>query len=165
MLRYFIPLMAVALIGCQSSHNNPPAASTANYNYSANPENNAVPATQPSTAEPMNAERAAYAARVRYPIGQPADDLHLTALVDRAHSDQIRIVNPTDSTIDNASVWINGKYVSYVAHIPAHSVLKLDRNQFYDNGGHSLSEGNTQAEHINVQIGERLFNVMGPAFQ
>ena len=164
MFRYAIPLLAVAAIGCQSNPNNQPAASNPNNSSFAA---GSTAATQPSAAAPdeMNAERAAYAARAQYPIGQPTNDLHLTALVDRNRSDQIQVINPTDKTIDNTSVWVNGKYVTYVAHIPAHSVVKLDRDQFYDNAGHKLSEGNTPVNQIHVQLGDRLFNVMGPAYQ
>jgi len=160
MFRYTILILAaVTVIGCQSGNNAPPSNTSS-------PNENTAPTTNPSAAgAEMNAERAAYAARAQYPIGQAADSLHLTALVNRGHSDEIQVINPNDQTLDNASVWVNGKYVTYVAHIPAHSIVKLSRDQFYDNAGHRLSQGNTPAEHIQVETGGRLFNVMGPAIE
>lgn len=163
MLRYATLLLATAtLIGCQSGNNNPPS-NTSN----PNPGENTTPTTNPSAQSPsdMDAERAAYAARAQYPLGQATDNLHLTALVNRAKSDEIQVINPNDQTIDNASVWVNGKYVTYLAHIPAHSVVKLSRDQFYDNAGHRLSQVNTPADHVQVETGGRLFNVMGPAIE
>jgi hypothetical protein len=157
MLRYAILLLAAAtMVGCQSSNNNPP-----------NSNENTAPATNPSAVGPteMNAERAAYAARAQYPVGQATNDLHLTALQNRANPNEIQVINPTDRSIDNAAVWVNGKYVTYVAHIPAHSVVKVTRDQFYDNAGHRLSDGNTPADHIQVELDSRLFNVMGPAIE
>ena len=161
MLRYAtLFLTAAALVGCQSGNNNPPSNTS-------NPGENTSPTTNPSAQTPsdMDAERAAYAARAQYPVGQATDNLHLTALVNRAKSDEIQVINPNNQTIDNASVWVNGKYVTYVAHIPAHSVVKLSRDQFYDNAGHRLSQVNTPADHIQVETGGRLFNVMGPAIE
>lgn len=162
MLRYAIlVLVSGVAIGCQGSGNNQPAGG------GTNPNESPAPTTSPSAGMPsdMNAERAAYAARATYPVGQATNDLHLTAMVNRSRSDQIRIINPTDRTIDNASVWVNGKYVTYLAHIPAQSVVKLSRDDFYDNAGHRLSSGNTPANQIQVEVGDRLFNVMGPAFE
>lgn len=163
MLRYAIlAIAAAAVIGCQSSNNNPP-----NSGATPSPSENSAPATNPSAAVPsdMNAERAAYAARAQYPIGQATNDLQLTALEIRTNPNQIQVINPTDRNIDNASVWVNGKYVTYVAHIPAHSVVKVSRDQFYDNAGHRLSDGNTPADHIQLELDSRLFNVMGPAIE
>jgi hypothetical protein len=163
MLRYAILILAAtALVGCQSSNNNPP-----NSGANPNPNENMAPTTNPSAAGPdeMKAERAAYAARAQYPVEQATNDLHLTALEIRANPNEIQVINPTDRNIDNAAVWINGKYVTYVAHIPAHSVVKVSRDQFYDNAGHRLSDGNTPADHVQVELDSRLFNVMGPAIE
>jgi hypothetical protein len=163
MLRYAIlVLTGAALIGCQSGNNNPP-----NSGANPNPNENTAPTTNPSAMAPneMNAERAAYAARAQYPVEQATNDLHLTALENRANPNEIQVINPTDRNIDNAAVWINGKYVTFVAHVPAHSVVKVSRDQFYDNAGHRLSDGNTPADHIQVELDNRLFNVMGPAIE
>src|SRR5438552_2668754 len=98
----------------------------------------------------QNAQLAAYAASSHYPNQQPTGTMAIAALVDRDRND-VELINTTDKPISNAKVWVNGSYVTPLGTLPAHGVVKLSRNVFYDSTGRSLGKSNTLITRVDLQ--------------
>src|SRR6476619_5012150 len=106
------------------------------------------------TADP---ERAAYAMTMKFPANAKVlNEVPLTASIDRERNELV-IGNDSDLAINNANVWIDGKYVAWVGTIPAHERSSLKMASFSDAGGHTIRDW-TEANAVQVQSGDRVFN-------
>jgi len=90
----------------------------------------------------------------RFPTDlRPSDDLRATALIDR-DANRIKIVNPSDQALRDVKIWVDGRYAGSVAEIPARGAVNIDR------GGLEVKS----SSRIQIQAGDKLYNVQGPAF-
>ena len=90
----------------------------------------------------------------RYPTDlRASDDLRATAVVDRA-AGRIKIVNPSDQSLRDVKIWVDGRYAGSAAEIPARGTMSVDRS--------GLDVKSTS--RIQIQSGDKLYNVQGPAF-
>lgn len=109
-----------------------------------------------------NAMLAAYAANSRFPTSQPTGELKATVVVDS--SNRIKIINPADTPISDARVWINREFVTHVVSIPAHSAVDLPRSIFYNGQGQSLASIKTGPLVVQIENRDGLYNLQGPAW-
>jgi hypothetical protein len=110
------------------------------------------------------AELTAYAAGARFPEGtQASDDVKVTAVVDRSER-TIAIRNFGDDELKDLEVWVDGKYVRRLPALAARAGVVLHFGQFYDAAGETLAAGNGTVARVQLKVGDRLLNAMGPAF-
>jgi hypothetical protein len=107
---------------------------------------------------------AAFAAQSQYPTRQPSDDLAVAALIKGKDGD-IKILNTTERAITDAKVWVNGAYVAHVDNIPARGTVNIQRENLFNRDGISLAKANTAATRVQLEIGDKLYNVHGPAME
>ncbi len=144
MMRYALALAsAMALIGCGSSSG---------------------PLSQ-GPSEDQQAQLAAYAATNQYPTNmQASNNLQAAAILNKG-GDTITIRNFSEQTLHNAKVWVNGAYVREVDVIPAHGSVVLNRGQFFNSAGRSLSDQNVSVANVQIQSSNQLYNLQGPQFE
>jgi hypothetical protein len=110
---------------------------------------------------------AAYAASDanQYPEdAEASNDFRAAAVVNR-ESGTIRIFNFSNQPLTNAKLWINQNYVREVDMVPANGSKRISYNELYDPSGRTLSSAKTPVTNVQIQTGDRLHNVMGPAFE
>ncbi len=107
---------------------------------------------------------AAFAAQSQYPSKQASDDLRVTALV---HKDDgsIKLINTTQQTINDTKLWVNGAFVTHVDTIPSKGVVTIKRENLYDQKGISMAKANSGITKVQLEQGEKLYNLEGPAFE
>lgn len=145
MLR-FLPLMTAAalLIGCAGEVNNPFSDSGANIN---------------------EAQAAAFAASHEYPADvEASNELPLTVLISRGDG-EIQVINASDQAIRDGIVWVNGSFAAELENLPANGTVTLPRDAFFDRSGARLSNVQTSANRVQLQIDDRLHNLQGPVFE
>jgi hypothetical protein len=107
-------------------------------------------------------ERAAFASTAHFPNDMRAtDDLRATAMISR---DGVKIANATDREIKDAKVWVDGRYVSQVNSIPAHSVVTVKSSEFSDKNGNLPTDTNA-VKQVQLQTRDNLYNLQGPVFE
>lgn len=152
MLRHFVTALGIALIaGCSASVTNPEGSSASTE----------VKTPIGNTASTSDAQTIAFAARAQHPSGQ-AQDSKYTAVV--TPSGDIQLVNPTDQELDNAALWVNGKYVTQVQKLPARSTTTVSKTSLYDRDGRQMSFNDAKLDQLQLQSGDKLFTVSGPAY-
>jgi len=107
---------------------------------------------------------AAFAAQAQYPNKQASDDLAVAALIKGKDGD-IKILNTTQQAITDAKVWVNGSFVTHVDTIPAKGTVMIKREDLFNRDGISLAKSNTAINRIQLESGDKLYNVHGPAFE
>jgi len=107
---------------------------------------------------------AAFAAQSQYPTKQPSDDLRVSALINKDDG-SIKIINNTQQTINDAKVWVNGAYVTHVDTIPSKGVVSIKRENLYDQKGISLAKANAGVTKVQLETGDKLYNLEGPSFE
>ncbi|HEV8606069.1 MAG TPA: hypothetical protein VGQ99_11915 [Tepidisphaeraceae bacterium] len=107
---------------------------------------------------------AAFAAQSQYPTKQPSDDLAVAALI-KGKDGEIKILNTTQQAITDAKVWVNGAYVTHVDTIPARGTVTIQRENLFNRDGISLAKSNTGVTRIQLETGDKLYNVHGPAME
>lgn len=116
-----------------------------------------------SDGQPTSAQYAAFAARSKLPDGA-ADGLQATAVVNR-DDETIRVLNPTDCSIRNAKLWVNGNFVTPVENVPSYGAVTLERDEFFDASGRPLTESDTTVRTVQLEEGGKLYNLLGPVFE
>jgi hypothetical protein len=107
---------------------------------------------------------AAFAAQSQYPSKQASDDLRVAALVNREEG-TIKIVNSTPQALTDAKLWVNGTYVTHVDTVPARGLVTIKRENLYDQKGISLSKANASINRVQLEMGDKFYNLEGPAFE
>jgi len=107
---------------------------------------------------------AAFAAQSQFPSKQPSDDLRATALINKGDN-TIKLVNSTNQSINDARLWVNGLFVTHIDTIPAKGVLVVKRENLYNHEGISLSKANIGISKVQLEQGDKLYNLEGPAFE
>ncbi len=107
---------------------------------------------------------AAFAAQSQYPTKQASDDLAIAALIKGKDGD-IKLLNTTQQAITDAKVWINGSFVTHVDTIPAKGTVMIKRDDLFNRDGISLSKASTAINRIQLESGDKLYNVHGPAYE
>ena len=110
------------------------------------------------------AQLAAYAAAATRPADAPeADDLRVTAVVDRVkHTISLR--NFTDQSYKDVDVWVNGTHVRRVPSLPARGGVVIHFGQFYDSAGASLAAQKPTVSSVQLKGGGTVYDLMGPAY-
>jgi len=107
---------------------------------------------------------AAFAAQSQYPNKQAADDLRVAALVDRKEG-TIKIINSTSQALTDAKLWVNGAFVTHVDTIPARGLVTIKRENLYDRNGIPLAKSNAGISKVQLEVGDKFYNLEGPAFE
>jgi len=107
---------------------------------------------------------AAFAAQAQYPNKQPSDDLRVTALVDKKDG-TIKIINTTQQALTDSKLWVNGAFVTHIDTIPAKGTLTIKRENLYNRDGIPLSKANVGINSAQLEMGGKLYNLEGPAFE
>ena len=107
---------------------------------------------------------AAFAAQSQYPNKQASDDLRATALIDRKEG-TIKIINSTQQSLTDVKLWVNGAYVTHVDTIPARGIVTIKRENLYNRDGISLAKANAGITKVQLEQGDRFYNLEGPAFE
>ena len=113
-----------------------------------------------------NTVRAAFAGGVDYPKDlQAVDAPGLSSSVDR-RTGQITIRNYSNETQVEPRVWINQIYVLRVRSLGAQDYVVLNKGDFYNAVGGSLKDQPVNSiKQIQLQVEQRLINVMGPMLE
>jgi hypothetical protein len=123
------------------------------------------PAVSSNSRADADARMAAWAATSDYPSDAKAsNDLKAMALVDRA-SNTIRILNASDRAMHDARVWVNGSFVGRLDNLPPNGSATLQGSNFFDRTGSRLSEMSSTIKSVQLQVGNDVYNVMGPVFE
>jgi hypothetical protein len=107
---------------------------------------------------------AAFAAQSQYPSKQASDDLRAAALVNREDG-TIKIINSTSQALTDTRLWVNGTYVTHVDTVPARGMITIKRENLYDQKGISLSKANASINKVQLEMGDKFYNLEGPAFE
>ena len=107
---------------------------------------------------------AAFAAQSQYPTKQPSDDLRATALINKGDG-TIKIINTTNQALTDAKLWVNGAFVTHVDTVPAKALLTIKRENLYNRDGISLAKANIGIKNAQLEMGDKLYNLEGPAFE
>ena len=145
MLRYGLAVLALmAMAGCESSTKVDPMARS----QSVTP-----------------AQLAASAARAEYPQNAKAsDEMRLVCMIHRENK-TIRILNPGEQPMTNVKIWVNGEFVQDVDNIPAHGMVSLRREDFYNRAGLRLTQGNITVDRVELQTEGNLYRIFGPVYE
>lgn len=155
MLTKSLTLVAIlAMVGCASQSSQSPQARSAASQQ---------PASQ--AQEPTQEELAAYAGAHPYPTGEPArNDLRAAAIV-AADQGVIKIYNFGTDAIRDADVWVNHSFVRHISGIAPGTSISLPMANLYNGLGQPFP---SRGEHVNVvqiQQGNTMQTLMGPAAQ
>jgi len=107
---------------------------------------------------------AAFAAQSQYPNKQASDDLAVAALIKGKDGD-IKLINTTQQAITDAKLWVNSAFVTHVDTIPAKGVVSIKRENLYNRDGIPLSKANIGISKVQLEMGDKLYNLEGPAFE
>jgi len=88
----------------------------------------------------------------------------VTALVNKDDG-SIKLINSTQQTINDAKLWVNGAFVTHVDTIPAKGVVTIKRENLYDQKGISMAKANSGITKVQLEQGDKLYNLEGPAFE
>jgi len=112
-----------------------------------------------------SAHLAAMAAHIPYPSNiQASNDMPIGAQV-LPNRQEIQLINYSNQPIPQSYVWVNGTFVQQVEQIPAMGVMTLREDKFYSSSGDRLDKQNVHMNQIQIEQGNRLFNVWGPVTQ
>ena len=114
--------------------------------------------------ESAHTKLAAFAATSKYPTSQPANDLRAVAMINRSNG-SVRVINTTDQALRDVRVWVDGNYVTRVDTIPSKGFVTLNRNDFFDSNGISLSTVKTPVNKVQVETPDKFYNLQGPVFE
>jgi hypothetical protein len=95
---------------------------------------------------------------------QASDDFHAAAVVDR-DKQSIRIFNYTNEPISNAKLWVNQSYVRQIDTLPANGSTRVSFSELYNNNAQTFIAARAPITSIQLQTGDRLHNVLGPAYE
>ncbi len=113
--------------------------------------------------EPDRAQLAAYAANTKYPgDAKPSTDFKGVALV---NSDRhtLRIYNFGETPLTGVTVWVDKTYVAHTPAIAARGSVTLPMEEFYDGVGTNMLKSNFPVKRVQVQSGDQLYDLWGPA--
>ncbi len=151
-----LPLLFVLmLVGCNVSTE-----------FSASPAGQEGPSSS-AGPDPRTSEYALWAARAEnaYPRGvEPTEAMRLAVVVDRQTGD-FKLYNFSAQGLKDAKVWINRQYARPLEALPSGHGIVLPRPTFHNAYSISLGKDQTPATKVEVQQGETLISVQGPAFE
>jgi len=107
---------------------------------------------------------AAFAAQSQLPSKQPSDDLRVAALINKDNGN-IKVINSTQQSINDSKLWVNGSFVTHVDTIPARGVVSIKRENLYNRDGIPLTKANIGISKVQLESGDKLYNLEGPAFE
>ena len=109
-----------------------------------------------------SAQFAADAAKRNYPATAPrGGDAEAMADVDHGVRNRIQLENLSGDEWEGVELWVNEKYVVYVAHWPSKSLKKVNFAMLYDRDGQSFPTNNKdlQVQKIEMLRGGKMYNV------
>jgi hypothetical protein len=108
---------------------------------------------------------AAFGGSSQYPRDmQVTRDLPLTVMINRDRK-SLRLINPTDQNLQDLKIWVNGEYVQPVDSMPAHSIVHLRYDNFYNNTGRTLTVDKVGVDRVELQTGDKLHFINGPVWE
>lgn len=107
---------------------------------------------------------AAFAAQSQFPSKQASDDLRVAALINKGDN-TIKLINTTQQAINDAKLWVNGSFVTHLDTAPARGVVVIKRENLYNRDGINLSKANVGITRVQLEMGDKLYNLEGPAFE
>lgn len=116
-----------------------------------------------ATGAPTSPELAAYAAAHPYPDkAQASDHLRAAAIVNRANG-IIKIYNFDNRPIQDANVWVNRSFIQHINGIAPNSSAIVQFGQLYNGMGKNFSSLNEPVSTVQVEMGNNLYTLEGPA--
>jgi hypothetical protein len=114
-----------------------------------------------TTQAPTDTELAAYASRHNFPTTQPGDDLRVAALIshDRA---TLRLYNFSNEPLADVNVWVNHAWLQHVSGIGANGSVTIKTIDLYNAFGKNFSSQAEPVSRVQLEIGNRFYNAMGP---
>jgi hypothetical protein len=115
----------------------------------------------------QEAQLAAYAASEENQFPRDAEasgDFHAAAVVNRDDG-TIRIFNYTNEPINNAKLWVNQSYVRRLDAIPANGSKRVSFSELYNSKAQTFTAAKAPITSVQLQTGDRLHNVLGPAYE
>lgn len=120
-------------------------------------------ATADAPAEAMtDTQLAAYAGDAEFPGDRATDERRVAAIVTRDRN-LIKLYNFDRNAIRAVNVWVNGAYVQPLRAIPANSKAIVRTDKLFNKIGQRFSERGEEANRIQLQTQDGVYNVMGPA--
>ena len=89
------------------------------------------------------------------------------AVVDRRGDKQIEILNLSDTAVPASTLWVNGLFVHRLQAIPPRGTVKVKYSNLLESGRPTgdLKQLDQNARKVELQIGDRLHRVEGPAIK
>ena len=116
---------------------------------------------QAAGSDLQRTQLAAYAASTAYPGTPRNDELNLGAVL--TDNGDIRLINFSNRAVNDINVWVNKEYVFRTPTIPPKSMVTLPRSSFFNTQGLDLTQEKAAVGLIQVQVADRLVDVLGPA--
>lgn len=114
-----------------------------------------------------SAQMAAYAAAQenQYPQNvELSDDLAVAAVVNR-DGKTLRIYNFSNQPLRDTKLWINETFVHRLDSVPANASIRVGFGELYDSYGHPFSQAQAPITSVQLQSGDDVYRVQGPAFE
>jgi hypothetical protein len=110
-------------------------------------------------------EQATHAALSRYP-GNPqrSNDIQIAAIDDPGEK-RLEILNLTDRTITDATLWINQRFVHKIKSLKGRDQMSMKYNELIEQGGgvRDLDMANVPVKTVEIQTPDGLYTVQGPS--
>ena len=106
-------------------------------------------------------ELAAYAARTPYPQTSPGNELRAAAIVSGDRS-ALKIYNFSNEPFAEVDVWVNGAWLQHVRGIGANGSVIVKTSDLYNAFGKNFSGQSEPMTKVQIRIGDRFYNAMGP---
>ncbi len=109
-------------------------------------------------------ELAAYAASHKIPTTPATDELRVAALISADRS-TIRLYNFTSSPLAEIDVWVNGAWLQHVRGIGANNSVMVKTTDLYNAFGKNFASQSEPVTRVQLHIGGKFYNAMGPVTQ
>lgn len=113
------------------------------------------------------AQMAAYAAseQNQYPRNLDASTDRALAAVVNHDRNTIRIYNYSGEVLTDAKLWVNQAFIHRLDSIPANSSVTISFSGLYDNTGKTFAAAKAPITSVEIQAGDNLYTVLGPAYE
>jgi hypothetical protein len=107
-------------------------------------------------------QMAAFAAQAKHPTTQPQADWQVASMIS---GNTLKVINYTDKNITDATVWINGLYVTKVGTVPANATVAVPFAHFYDVNGNVLNTDKIPVRDVVIESGNGVHSLLGPSVE
>jgi hypothetical protein len=109
-------------------------------------------------------ELAAYAASHHCPSTPASDDLRVAAVISPDRS-ELKLYNFSNAPLASVDVWVNGAWMQHVRGIGASGSVILKTTDLYNAFGKNFASQSEPVSKVQLGIGDKFYNAMGPVTQ